>query len=344
MLRSAGLFRSHTFVLGLFVVALCFAFAGITSSFATFPNAITILAGSGVLAIVALGQTFAMIGGGFDLSVSGVAPLAAVLFCEFSNARLPLPLSIVLVVAVGVAVGALNGFIIAWIRINALITTLGMLSITGGLAYAVSSGVTVPLNNAAAGFLANPLPGNIPTYVVLSVALAVAGALTLNLTTLGRRIYAVGGNRLAAWLSGIRVDGVTVLVFTVSGGLAAVAGIIVASELLAGSGTVEADAALNSIAAVVLGGAALTGGEGTVLGTMLGVLVIGIIGNGLQLSHISSFFQEMATGAILLIAVGSQRLRGLSRGRSSAGDLTHPSGTLGVVVPGDKPSSDAGAS
>lgn len=311
--RVVMLAESQTSVLGIFVVALCAAFSALTGSFDTASNAVTIVSGSAVLAIVALGQTFAMISGGFDLSVSGVAPLAAVTFCILSNDGLPTAAAITVVLAVGAAVGIINGCVITWIGINPLITTLGMLSITGGAAYAASSGVTVPLNSGGAGFLANSLPGNVPIFVLVALALAIAGGILLKVTTLGRRIYAVGGNRAAAWLSGIRVNGLTVLVFAVCGGLAALAGIVVASELLAGSGTVEASAALDSIAAVVLGGAALTGGEGSVLGTMLGVLVIGVIGNGLQLSHISAFYQQIATGAILLLAVGSQRLRHLSR-------------------------------
>ena len=299
-------------LLALFLVAIGLVFSALRSDFATTSNAVTIAADAAVLAMISLGQTFVLISGGFDLSVSGVAPLAAVAFTLLSNGGVPATGAIVLVMAIGAAVGTLNGSIITWIGINPLITTLGMLSVTGGAAYAISAGVTVALNNPAAGYLNDALPGNLPVFVVLTIALAVVGDLLLRFTVLGRRIYAMGGNRNAAWLAGVRVDVLTVAAYALCGALAALAGIMVASELLAGSGTVEASAALDSITAVVLGGAALTGGEGSVVGTMLGVLIIGVIGNGLELLHISAFYQQIATGVILLLAVGVQRLKHLT--------------------------------
>lgn len=341
--RAVRLLESPPALLGLFIVALCVAFSVLTGSFDTGSNAVTIVSGSAVLAMVSLGQTFAMISGGFDLSVAGVAPLAAVVFCILSNDGLPATAAIGAVIAIGVLVGLVNGTIITWIGINPLITTLGMLSITGGLAYAASSGITVSLNDPGAGFLANPLPGNVPLFVVITIVLAVVGWLLLRFTTVGRSVYAVGGNRSAAWLAGIRVNGLTVLVYAMCGALAALAGVVVASELLAGSGTVESTAALDSIAAVVLGGAALAGGEGSVAGAMLGVLVIGIIGNGLQLIHISSFYQQIATGAILLLAVGTQRLRRLGGHRIRSGASAHsPVPPNGAASP-ENPAADTEA-
>jgi len=338
--RVVRLLESPPALLALFIVALCIIFSVLTGSFDTGANAVTIVAGSGVLAMVSLGQTFAMISGGFDLSVAGVAPLGAVVFVILSNDGLPATVAIVAVVAIGAAVGLINGAIITWVGINPLITTLGMLSITGGAAYAASSGITVSLNDPGAGFLANPLPANVPVFVVITIVLAIVGWLLLRFTTIGRSIYAVGGNRSAAWLAGIRVNGLTVVVYALCGALAALAGIVVASELLAGSGTVESTVALESIAAVVLGGAALTGGEGTVAGAMLGVLVIGIIGNGLQLIHISSFYQQIATGAILLLAVGSQRLRRLGQHRIRSRAAAHPTAQPGGSAPQEHPQAD----
>jgi ribose transport system permease protein len=300
-------------LLAMFIILLCIVFSSLRGAFDTGSNAVTILSDSAVLGLISLGQTYVLISGGFDLSVSGVAPLAGVVFTLFSNQRIATPLDILLVIGIGALVGVINGAVITWAGINPLITTLGMLSVTGGAAYAVSSGVTVALNDPGAAFLNNALPGNIPFFVVVTIILAVLGALLLRFTTFGRSIYAMGANREAAWLAGIRVKGLTVVVYAICGSLAAFAGVVVASELLAGSGTVESSAALDSIAAVVLGGAALAGGEGSVTGTMLGVLVIGIIGNGLELLHISAFYQQIATGAILLLAVGVQRLQRVIR-------------------------------
>jgi ribose transport system permease protein len=321
-LRGAlRLVESPVGLLAVFVIVLCVVFSLMKSgTFDTEANAVTILSASAVIGLISIGQAYVLISGGFDLSVAGVAPLAGVVFVLFSNDNIATPVNIVLVVGIGALVGVVNGAIITWAGINPLITTLGMLSVTGGLAYTVSSGVTVALNNTGAAFLNNLLPANIPVFVVVTIVAVVLGALLLRFTTFGRRIYAMGANREAAWLAGIRVDGLTIAVYAICGALAAFAGIVVASELLAGSGTVESSAGLDSVAAVVLGGAALTGGEGSVEGAMLGVLVIGIIGNGLQLLNINAFYQQIATGVILLLAVGVQRLQRVVR-RSSESTL-----------------------
>lgn len=302
-----------------FLVVLCVVFSLIASGFASGANAATILASAAVLAMITIGQTVAMISGGFDLSVSGVAPLAGVLFVMLSNQHIPLVLDILVVLIVGAVIGCANGTVVAKLEINPLIVTLATLSITEGIAYLLSNGVTIPLNNGGAAFLANPIPGNVPLFVPLTVIVAIITALVLSFTTVGRRVYGVGGNRNAAWLAGIRVDLVTIGTFATCSVLAAVAGIMVASELVAGSGTVESTAALDSIAAVVIGGAALTGGEGSVTGSLLGVLIIATIGNGLELLHISAFYQQIATGCLLLAAVAAQRVRKIAVGRVGSG-------------------------
>jgi ribose transport system permease protein len=250
-----------------------------------------------------------------------------VLFVTLSNQHVPLGLDILVVLAVGAVIGCANGTVVAKLEINPLIVTLATLSITEGIAYLVSDGVTIPLNSAGAAFLANPIPGNVPLFVPLTVVVAIVTALVLSFTTVGRRVYGVGGNRTAAWLAGIRVDLVTIGTFATCSVLAAVAGIMVASELVAGSGTVESTAALDSIAAVVIGGAALTGGEGSVTGSLLGVLIIATIGNGLELLHISAFYQQIATGCLLLAAVAAQRVRKIAVGRVRTGGTESELGT-----------------
>jgi len=306
-------------ILVAFLVVLCVVFALVANGFASGVNAATILASAAVLAMITIGQTVAMISGGFDLSVSGVAPLAGVLFVMLSNQHIPLVPDILVVLVVGAVIGCANGAVVAKLEINPLIVTLATLSITEGIAYLLSNGVTIPLNNEGAAFLANPIPGNVPLFVPLTVVVAIITALVLSFTTVGRRVYGVGGNRNAAWLAGIRVDLVTIGTFATCSVLAAVAGIMVASELVAGSGTVESTAALDSIAAVVIGGAALTGGEGSVSGSLLGVLIIATIGNGLELLHISAFYQQIATGCLLLAAVAAQRVRKIAAGRVGSG-------------------------
>lgn len=315
-------------ILFAFLVVLCLVFGLVADGFASGANAATILASAAVLAMITIGQTVAMISGGFDLSVSGVAPLAGVLFVLMSNQHVPLVLDILIVLIVAGVIGCANGTVVAKLEINPLIVTLATLSITEGIAYLLSDGITIPLNNGGAAFLANPIPGNVPLFVPLTAIVAIVAALVLSFTTVGRRVYGVGGNRHAAWLAGIRVDLVTIGAFATCSVLAAVAGIMVASELVAGSGTVESTAALDSIAAVVIGGAALTGGEGSVAGSLLGVVIIATIGNGLELLHVSAFYQQIATGCLLLAAVAAQRVRKVAVGRVGSGRGEQPRGEV----------------
>jgi ribose transport system permease protein len=214
----------------------------------------------------------------------------------------------VVAVAVGVAVGILNGTIITKVGINPLVTTLGMLSITAGLAFTISDGVTIPLENVDAAPLGEEFAG-MPLYVWTLIALSVIAFLVLRYTVYGRMLYALGGNREASRLAGMRVDLLTISVYAISGACAAFAGVMIVHQLLAGAPAVGGDAALESITAVILGGASLTGGAGGIPGTMIGVLIIGTIANGLALMQVPTFYQDIATGVLLLLAVTVGQLR-----------------------------------
>jgi ribose transport system permease protein len=286
-------------------------FAVSADHFLTYSNALAILSNVTLIGIVSIGQALAIISGGFDLSVSGTVPLGAVSFVIFSNTGLPLPLAMLLAVLTGSAVGLLNALIITRIGINPLITTLGTLSVSTGLAYTVTNGQTVSMKHFDYAVLANTTAGGVSYYVVALVVLVVASVFLLRNTVFGRMLYSIGGNREASRLAGIRIDLVTSAVYVISGSLAAFAGVIISSELLAGTPTVGSDAALSSIAAVILGGAALTGGVGGIPGTLVGVLVLGTIANGMALMAVPAFYQQIATGAVLLLAVGFGRLRTL---------------------------------
>lgn len=303
--------------IGAVYVAIVIFFSFASENFLTYSNTINILTNVTVIGIVALGQALAIISGGFDLSVSGVVPLGAVSFALLVNDGVPTVLAILLVLCVGGVVGAVNGLIVTQIGINPLITTLGTLSITSGLAYSLSNGVTIPFKNPDNGVLADKTVGDISYYVILLVALSIVAFLMLRYSVFGRMLYAIGGNREASRLAGMRVNLVTVLVYVLCASLASLAGVIVASQLLAGSATVGAQAALQSIAAVILGGAALTGGVGGIPGTLIGVLVLGTISNGMALMQVPAFYQQIATGTILLLAVAFGRLRHILVGEQS---------------------------
>lgn len=310
--RSARLVLSGMQALGLggFYVLTLIYFSVQAPHFFELSNAVNILSNVSVIGIVTLGQMLVLIAGGFDLSVSGTLPLGGVIFTILINRGVNIPEAWLLSTLAGGAVGAANGFVITRIGINPLVTTLGTLSITGGLANVVTAGETVPFNDLNAGVVDNNFIG-MPIYIWAWIATTALVFVVLRFTVLGRMIYAIGGNREASRLAGIRVDLVTTVVYVISGGLAAFSGVVLAQQLLAGAPSVGATAALTSIASVILGGAALTGGVGGVPGTVVGVLVLGTVANGLALLQVPSFYQQIATGSILLLAVGFGRLRAL---------------------------------
>lgn len=309
--RAAGGLRidAQFFWLAAFFIAIVVLFSVATPNFLSWSNGVNILSNVTVLGIVALGQTLAIVSGGFDLSVSGTVPLGAVAFVILTNAGVPIPLAMLIVLGFGVAVGVVNGVLVNKIGISPLIATLGTLSVTGGLALTLSRGVTIPMSNLDAGFLSEFAFGRVSWYVLVLVVLCIMVQVLMRYTVLGRMIYAIGGNADASRLAGIRVEAVSITVYAACGMLAALAGIVVASQLLVGSANVGANLALNSVAAVILGGASLMGGVGTIGGTLVGVLILGTIANGMALMMVPSFYQQMANGAILLLAVGFGKLR-----------------------------------
>jgi ribose transport system permease protein len=296
--------------LGGFYVLILVYFSLQAPHFFEFSNAVNILSNVSVIGIVTLGQMLVLIAGGFDLSVSGTLPLGGVVFTILINRGVGLTEAWVMSTLAGGLVGAANGLVITRIGINPLVTTLGTLSITAGLANVVTAGETVPFTDLNAGVVDNDFLG-MPIYIWVWLVTTLAVFLVLRFTVLGRMIYSIGGNREASRLAGIRVDFVTTLVYVISGALSAFSGVVLAQQLLAGAPSVGSTAALTSIASVILGGAALTGGVGGVPGTVVGVLVLGTVANGLALLEVPSFYQQIATGAILLLAVGFGRLRAL---------------------------------
>lgn len=300
-----------TLTLVLAIVGVGAYLATATDDFLSASNTITILQTVAVIGIASLGQSFAIFSGGFDLSVGGVLPLTSVLFAVAVNAGPPGGVigALAVTLAVGAFVGLVNGLIITKGRINPLITTLGTLSICGGAAFLFNNGITTPIDDAASAVLADPALGRLTWDVVTYLAIAGIASLVLGTTLFGQRVYAIGGSREAARRTGINVDRHTVLVYVLSGTFAALAGVIAASQLQAGSPSSYTTIPLQTITAVILGGASLYGGYGAVHGTFLGVLLIGVIANGLNLLAINTFYQQIITGLVLLLAVGLTSVR-----------------------------------
>jgi ribose transport system permease protein len=295
---------------GGFYVLLVIFFSARAHNFLTTSNTVNIFSNISILGVVALGQAIVLISGGFDLSVSGTVPLGGIIYVELVNHGHGVVFATLVAVAAGLVVGVCNGLIVTVLGINPLITTLATVSITGGLAFTVSNGLTVALTNPADAPLGNNFWG-MPLYVWTLFLLAIIVFIVLRYTVFGRMLYSVGGNREATRLAGVRVDAITIAVYVLSGMLSSFAGVMLTHQLLAGAPSVGTTEGLLSITAVILGGASLSGGTGGIPGTLLGVLVIGTVANGLALMQVPTFYQQMATGAILLLAVGLGRVRGL---------------------------------
>jgi ribose/xylose/arabinose/galactoside ABC-type transport system permease subunit len=310
---SARIGRVLVQVLGLFAfyVAIILFFSIRSEQFLSYSNTINILSNVSVIGIVSIGQALTLISGGFDLSVSGTVPLGAVVFTKFINSGTPIVPAMAMTILAGGVVGLVNGVLIARVGINPLIATLGTMSITQGLAQTITGGLTESFDNLDAGILAESSFGTVPNHIWVLLIVSVIAFLVLRFTVYGRSIYTIGGNREAARLAGLRVDLITISVYVICAALASLAGIIVASQLLAGSATLGTSSALTSIAAVVLGGASLAGGKGGIGGTLIGVLILGTLANGLALLAVPAFYQTIATGVVLLLAVGLGRLRAL---------------------------------
>ena len=255
------------------------------------------------LGIVSIGQTFAMIAGGIDLSVGSTVKLVTVIAGGTMQGREELALPVVvLCLLIGTTIGMVNGLVVTKLRVAPFIATLGMYSIVRGLALGYT---TTPVGSIARSVrpLYSAYIGPIPLPVIISFALFIIGSVVLNRTVFGLHVRAVGGSGAVARLSGIKVARVRIAVFVISGFLASVTGLILVCRLGVGDPSVGQGLELDSIAATVLGGTSLFGGRGTLLGTLAGVLVLAFIGNIFNLLAINTYYQQLLKGLLILLAV-----------------------------------------
>jgi ribose/xylose/arabinose/galactoside ABC-type transport system permease subunit len=275
-------------------------------------------------AVLAVGQTFVIITAGIDLSVGSLIELTGVVMAQFANAMpfdgFPLIVATLLVgLAVGCSAGLINALPVVRLNLPPFITTLAMMLMARGLAFKLSHGRPIGLNSSAfnnigIGFLFEGplhrigLPG-IPIAVVWMAILVVVFAIVLTRTPFGRYVFAIGGNEEAARLAGINVRLVKTMVYVISGGCAAIAGLLLMARFASGSPNTGIGSELQSIAAVVVGGTSLMGGRGSVVGTFFGALLIGLLNNMMNLLNIESYTQDIVLGAVILVAVIVDELR-----------------------------------
>ena len=294
------------------VLAALILFFGLRQSqFATYNNFINILETNAVLLILSVGLTFTLLIGGFDLSIGGVLALSGVLLFELLHAGVPTVVAIVILVIAGVLWGGtVTGIPIAALDVSFFVVTLGVMVATRGLAFVITKGEVKGLyEEKLLRSVATGTIGNIPYDVIISVAILVAAILVTRYTGYGRMIYAVGGNPEAARLAGINVTLVRLSTYAISAGLAALAGCIEVSRLAAASPATDQGIEFSAAAAVLLGGTSFVGGIGTMLGSFLGVLFLGVLQNGLIIESISVYWQGVITGAVLFASVLIDRFR-----------------------------------
>jgi len=289
-------------VLVLLLVLAYFSYEN--SRFATLSNAETILIAAAPFALVALGQTLVILTGGIDLSVGSVIAVSAMTAAKLVVGHPDrLWLAAAAAAGVGLLCGLVNGLVISRLNVTPFVATLGMLTAASGFAYVIGDGAPINGLPSEYGKIANTeyLGVRAPVFVMI-VGFIVLG-LVMKRTTWGLRVYAIGGNRTAAEVAGVNARLVLTSVYVLSGGLAGLSGVILSSRVISGPPNLGTGYELDSIAAVVIGGASLMGGRGTVWGTLLGLLLIQTLNNGLDILIVPAYWQAVISGALIVSAV-----------------------------------------
>lgn len=281
----------------------------ITNTFFTSRNLINVLKQVSINGIISVGMMCVLLTGGIDLSVGSIVALSGIVATTFAHpGEYPVIVPIILGVLAGAACGVVNGTLVAFLNLPAFIATLGMLSVASGVALVLSKGR--PISNLSEQFryIGGGTILGLPILIYILAAVFLIGYLILSWTKFGRYLYAIGGNEDAAKASGLSVARIKLFVYMISGICAGLAGTVLASRINAGQPNSGEGYELDAIAAVVIGGTSLNGGIGKVSGTILGVLIVGVINNGMDLLNISSYYQKIVKGSIIVLAVLLDRI------------------------------------
>ena len=286
------------------LLIMCLFFSVFGNNFLTQTNVVNLLRTCATNCCLAIGVQMAIILAGIDLTGGALAALTGVVcVMTFENAGLPIWIGIVVGVLIGVVVGMANGIIITYTGIHPFVVTLAMQSICRGAAYLLANGSPVTTTNRSFSAFGSGSLGVVPLPVVYMTIFLILDFFLLNKTRTGRHIYAVGGNETSARFSGININKIKILVWTISGAMAGFCGVVLAARLSSGQPSTGEGYETDAIAAAVLGGTSFFGGTGTVGGLIIGVLIIGLISNGLNLMHVNSYWQYVLKGVIIIAAV-----------------------------------------
>ncbi len=295
---------SQKYGLVIVFLMLCLGLGLLTDRFLTVSNMVNVLRQSTINGIIAIGMTYVILTAGIDLSVGSILALTGVVTASLLQSEgVSVPLAIVAGLTLGALLGLVNGVIITQFKVPPFVTTLGMMTIARGLALTFTEGR--PITGLPDGFrtIGTGSLGSIPMPIFIALIAFLLGYIVLNHTTLGEYIFALGNNPVAARYAGINTNVYIIFVYIVAGILAALAGMILIARLNSAQPTAGLAYEFDAIAAVVVGGTSFSGGEGSLWGTLLGVLVIAVLNNGLNLLNVSSFYQPVVTGVVIALAL-----------------------------------------
>ncbi len=296
-------------MLGLFYLLLIAIFSVLSPFFLTVRNMLQIGGNVAYIGLMAAAGTPLIIAGGLDLSVAAIAGLTGVVISMFYGAGVPIWLAVVLATCVAAGVGVVNGLFTTRLRLNPLIVTLGMMSVVSGISLVLTGGLTRPLMVGGFNWIGSGRLFGVPMPLILMLVMFAVLWVVMSRMRFGRFIYAAGGNPEAARLIGIPLERTLIVLYVVSAVSGAIGGTVLSAMLGAAGPTAAGSQLLTVIAAIILGGTSLNGGRGSVWGTLLAVLILGTLNNGLTLLDVSSFWQDVTRGVVLMLAVSLDQVR-----------------------------------
>lgn len=292
------------------LILLVIIFSIICPPFRTLNNLLTVALQTSIISFIGIGVTFVIITAGIDLGIGSVIALTGVVTGLAMNAGCPSLVAILLGMLAGIICGLFNGFVISNMKLPPFIATLGTMMIARGVALYITNAAPITVSEPFFDLLGGTIPGtNFPVPVIIMILVALIFGFVLTKTRLGRYAYAIGSNEEAARLSGLNINRTKYMLYAISGLLAAVAGIVLASRLSTAQATAGNAYELDAIASAVIGGTSLNGGIGTIMGTMIGAFIIGVLRNGLNMLGVSNFIQQIVIGGVLISAVYIDQLR-----------------------------------
>lgn len=296
-------FRDYGVTIGFLIICIIISIASPT--FLSKRNILNLLRQSSIIGIISAGMTFVIISGNFDISVGAVAALEGAITMKLATLEVPLIFAILAAIAVSAVIGLINGFFVSKVRVPSLIATMAMVTIVRGLLLMITGGYPITQEFKLLNFLGSEYILGIPVPVILFFIVVLISHIVLTKTKFGRHVFSVGGNQEASKLNGINVDAYKIKVFIINAILAAIAGIVLTGRLGTATAIAGEGYDMDAIASVVIGGTSVTGGSGSAIRTVVGVLLMGVINNSFNLLSVNIYFQYILKGLIILIAVGA---------------------------------------